>query len=57
VAFDSTRGIESIAMSFIGNRPSSEVGFGLVRAEVHGRTLRYTVRGYGNDRPEGERYD
>lgn len=55
VAFDSTRGVESIAMSFIVNRPPSEPGFGLIRQEMPGRTLRYTVRGYGAERPEGER--
>ena len=55
MAFDSTRGVESIAMSFIVNRPPREAGFGLVRQEVQGRTMRYTVRGYGADRPEGER--
>ena len=31
VAFDSTRGIESIAMSFIVDRPKDEPGFRLVR--------------------------
>jgi ribulose-bisphosphate carboxylase small chain len=56
VAFDSTRGVETIAMCFIVNRPANEPGFGLVRQEVHGRTLRYTVRGYAADRPEAERY-
>ena len=56
MAFDSTRGVESIAMSFIVNRPAREPGFSLVRQEVNGRTMRYTVRGYGADRPEGERY-
>lgn len=56
MAFDSTRGVETIVMSFIVNRPASEPGFGLVRQETHGRTLRYTVRGYAADRPEGERY-
>jgi ribulose-bisphosphate carboxylase small chain len=55
VAFDATRGVESIAMSFIVNRPASEPGFGLIREEGPGRTLRYTVRGYGAERPEGER--
>jgi ribulose-bisphosphate carboxylase small chain len=55
VAFDATRGIESIAMSFIVNRPAREPGFGLIRQELHGRTLRYTVHGYGTDRPEDER--
>ncbi|HET9694154.1 MAG TPA: ribulose bisphosphate carboxylase small subunit, partial [Steroidobacteraceae bacterium] len=56
VAFDSTRGVESIAMSFIVNRPAKEPGFGLVRQEVNGRSMRYTVRGYAADKPEGERY-
>jgi ribulose-bisphosphate carboxylase small chain len=26
------------------------------RQEVDGRSMRYTVRGYAADRPEGERY-
>ena len=56
VAFDSTRGVESIAMSFIVNRPAKEPGFGLARQEAAGRTLRYTVVSYATDRPEGERY-
>jgi ribulose-bisphosphate carboxylase small chain len=56
MAFDSTRGIESIAMSFIVNRPRDEPGFGLVRQEAEGRTMRYTVRGYAADRPETRRY-
>jgi ribulose-bisphosphate carboxylase small chain len=55
VAFDSTRGVESIVMSFIANRPASEPGFGLIRQEGPGRTVRYTVHGYGAERPEGER--
>ena len=55
MAFDSTRGIESIAMSFIVNRPQKEPGFGLVRQEAPGRTMRYTVHSYATDRPEGER--
>ncbi len=56
VAFDSTRGIESITMSFIVNRPPTEPGFGLERQEAEGRTLRYTVKSYATDRPENERY-
>jgi ribulose-bisphosphate carboxylase small chain len=55
VAFDSTRGVESIVMSFIVNRPAHEPGFALQRAQGQGRTQRYTVHGYVNDRPEGER--
>jgi ribulose-bisphosphate carboxylase small chain len=45
MAFDSTRGVETIVMSFIVNRPAAEPGFTLVRQEAEGRTLRYTVRG------------
>ena len=56
MAFDSTRGIESIAMSFIVNRPSKEPGFMLDRQEGNGRTMRYQVRGYAAEQPEGERY-
>ena len=56
MAFDSMRGVESIAMSFIVNRPKSEPGFGLVRQEVDGRRMRYTVHSYATDKPEAERY-
>jgi len=56
LAFDSTRNVETIAMSFIVNRPANEPGFMLERQEINGRSLRYTTRGYGADRPEGERY-
>ncbi|MDR3387183.1 MAG: ribulose bisphosphate carboxylase small subunit [Rudaea sp.] len=56
LAFDSTRGVESPAMSFIVNRPQHEPGFGLVRQEVAGRQIRYTVASYAAIKPEGERY-
>ena len=56
MAFDSTRNVESIVMSFIVNRPSKEPGFGLARQETHGRTLRYTVHSYATDKAETERY-
>ena len=56
LAFDSTRGVESVAMSFIVNRPKTEPGFMLERQEGAGRTMRYTVRSYSADKPEAERY-
>jgi ribulose-bisphosphate carboxylase small chain len=56
MAFDSTRNVESIAMSFIVNRPADEPGFGLARQEVAGRTMRTTVHSYATDKPEGRRY-
>jgi ribulose-bisphosphate carboxylase small chain len=57
-AFDSTFGVESIALSFIVNRPAEEPGFRLQREESAGRTQRYTLISYAVDRaPHGERYD
>ena len=55
-AFDATRGFETLRLSFIVNRPSVEPGFGLVRHEGAGRSIRYTVHSYATDRAPGERY-
>ncbi len=55
-AFDSTRGRESLRLSFIVGRPAAEPGLGLVRQEGSGRSVRYTTRAYAAERPEGERY-
>jgi len=55
-AFDSTRGWETPRMSFIVNRPKEEPGFKVVRQEVDGRHIRYTVHSYATDKPEGQRY-
>lgn len=54
-AFDSTRGWESLRLSFLVNRPQHEEGFGLARVEVAGRRQRYSLRAYSVERPEGER--
>ncbi len=55
-AFSSERGWETPRMSFIVNRPKNEPGFGLIRQEVEGRRIHYTVHSYATDKPEGERY-
>ncbi|HEY8636837.1 MAG TPA: ribulose bisphosphate carboxylase small subunit [Candidatus Limnocylindrales bacterium] len=55
-AFDSTLGVESLRLSFMVNRPARETGFALTREEAAGRAIRYTIRAYATDRPEGERY-
>ncbi|MGH8284432.1 MAG: ribulose bisphosphate carboxylase small subunit, partial [Steroidobacteraceae bacterium] len=55
-AFDSTRGIESLRLSFIAARPQAEPGFGLTREEGPGRNVRYTLRAYAAEQPEGRRY-
>ncbi len=57
VAFDSTRGVESIQLAFIVNRPQNEPGFGLDRQDGVGRQIRYGVRPYATaNQPEGARY-
>ena len=55
-AFNNARGVESPTMSYIVNRPKNEPGFGLMRQEVDGRSIRYTVHSYATDKSEGERY-
>jgi ribulose-bisphosphate carboxylase small chain len=56
IAFDSSRGWESVRLSFIVQRPANEPGFRLDRTEVNGRNIRYTIRAYASDRPSGQRY-
>jgi ribulose-bisphosphate carboxylase small chain len=56
-AFDNTRGVESSSLSFIVNRPINEPGFRLVRQEVQGRRIQYTIESYAAvARGEGARY-
>jgi ribulose-bisphosphate carboxylase small chain len=55
-AFDSTRGWETVRLSFLVQRPTEEPGFRLERVEAEGRMIRYAVHGHGADRPAGSRY-
>lgn len=43
-AFDATRAVESVTMSFIVNRPSVEKPIMMTRIEVDGRSIRYSHR-------------
>ena len=54
--YDVTRGRETVALSFIVNRPPHEPGFRLERQERLGRSIRYTVDSYATHRPAGTRY-
>jgi ribulose-bisphosphate carboxylase small chain len=56
MAFDATRGVESIQLAFIVNRPRSEPGFALARQEGEGRKVRYALQPYATRQPEGARY-
>jgi len=55
-ALDSTRGWETVRLSFLVQRPADEAGFRLERVESQGRTIRYAVRAYSVDEPAGRRY-
>jgi len=55
-AFDARLGRQTTALSFLVQRPPDEPGFHLERQEGPDRTIRYTLRGYATDRPEGRRY-
>ena len=56
-AFDSTHTVETVVLSFIVNRPANEPGFRLVRQEVEGRSMRYSIESYATQAsPEGARY-
>lgn len=54
-ALDSTQGWESTRLSFIVNRPQVEPGFRVVRQEMAGRSVRYTVERCAAGRPEESR--
>jgi ribulose-bisphosphate carboxylase small chain len=56
LAFDSTKGFESIRMFFMVQRPQYEPGFELVRQEGVGRAVKYTLRSYATGRPPENRY-
>jgi ribulose-bisphosphate carboxylase small chain len=54
--FDNTRGVETVRLSFIVNRPADEPGFQLERTEMAGRQIRYTITSYAAREPSGRRY-
>jgi ribulose-bisphosphate carboxylase small chain len=57
-AFDATHGVESVALSFIVNRPDREPGFWLQRTGGPGREQRYGIVSYAvAGAPERERYE
>ena len=55
-AYDSRHHRQTVALSFLVNRPAAEPGFRLGRQEGADRRLRYTIRPYALDRPAGARY-
>lgn len=56
LAYDSSRGRQTTALSFIVNRPPDEPGFHCDRTDAHDRVVRYRLRTYAADKPSGSRY-
>ena len=56
IAYDSSLGRQTTALSFIVNRPAEEPGFRLERSDAHDRVMRYRLHAYATDRPQGDRY-
>lgn len=56
IAYDSTRGRQTTALSFIVNRPGDEPGFGADRTDAHDRVQRYRLHAYATDAAPGRRY-
>ena len=56
IAYDSSLGRQTTALSFIVNRPAEEPGFRLERSDTQDRVMRYRLHAYASDRPEGHRY-
>lgn len=55
-AYDASLGRQTVALSFLVQRPSEEPGFRLDRAEGADRRIGYTVHPYATERPRGARY-
>jgi ribulose-bisphosphate carboxylase small chain len=56
IAYDSSKGRQTTALSFIVHRPKREPGFRLNRTDSHDRVQRYGLHPYAADSPVGSRY-
>lgn len=55
-AYDASLGRQTVALSFLVQRPGSEPGFRLDRTEGADRRISYRVHPYATERPAGARY-
>lgn len=55
-AYDRSAGNQTVALSFIAQRPADEPGFRLERQVKGDRRLTYQLHSYATDRPAGDRY-
>jgi ribulose-bisphosphate carboxylase small chain len=51
LAYDSSLGRQTTALSFIVGRPATELGFRLDRSESHDRVIRYALHSYATEQP------
>jgi ribulose-bisphosphate carboxylase small chain len=56
LAYDARLHRQTIALSFLAQRPAAEPGFRLDRSESGGRAQRYGVHSYATGAPAGARY-
>ena len=56
IAYDSSKGRQTTALSFVVGRPADEPGFRLGRTEAHDRVIRYELYPYAANDPVGRRY-
>jgi ribulose-bisphosphate carboxylase small chain len=56
IAYDSSKGRQTTALSFIVQRPRHEPGFRLQRIDSRDRVQRYGLHPYAADAPAGGRY-
>lgn len=56
-AYDSSYGRQTMALSFIVNRPANDPGFRVDRQFGQDHRINYTVHSYATERPEGDRFN
>lgn len=56
IAYDSSHGRQTTALSFIVGRPEHEPGFRGDRVDAHDRVMRYRLHSYATDAAPGLRY-
>jgi ribulose-bisphosphate carboxylase small chain len=55
-AYDASLGRQTVALSLLVQRPTTEPGFRLDRTEGADRRVNYTIHPYATERPAGDRY-
>jgi len=51
-AYDRSKGRQTLALSFIVNRPPDDPGFALARQDAHDRVMRYSLQSVATNKPK-----